>query len=91
MDKHEFISSAFSFELANNPTKAQDYLEQLLKEQKIMHQINYSRDETILNTVNKINQNPEQGRNYQDFADLISKVSPKQAELFRNLAKTLIK
>lgn len=58
MDKHEFISSAFSFELANNPTKAQDYLEQLLKEQKIMNQINYSRDETILNIVNKINQNP---------------------------------
>lgn len=56
-----------------------------------MNQINYSRDETILNIVNKISQNPEQGQNYQDFADLISKVSPKQAELFRNLAKTLIK
>lgn len=47
-----------------------------------MNQINYSRDETILNTVNKINQNSEQGQNYQDFADLIRKVSPKQAELF---------
>lgn len=34
LGKFDFISGAFSFELANNPTKAQDYLEklQLLKE-----------------------------------------------------------